>query len=153
MSAPSIDKMQVTVDEFARYEDAERAVDYLADHKFAVEHLTIVGCDLRFIEKVFGRVTWARVIASGLGAGLWLGLLIGLLLSIWTDSASRAISVILGSAAYGAIFIAIFAAIAYALMGGRHDYVSRSQVVAGRYELVAEPAWAERAREALAALH
>ena len=33
---------------FNRYEDAERAVDVLADQGFRVEHVAIVGRDLEF---------------------------------------------------------------------------------------------------------
>ena len=42
---------------FSSYADAQRAVDYLSDEDFPVEHLTIVGSDLRQVERVTGRLT------------------------------------------------------------------------------------------------
>ena len=141
---------QVTVAEYAQYIDAERAVDYLSDHRYPVEHLTVVGCDLRLIEKVIARLNWGRAAAGGLATGVWIGLFVGLLLAIWTDSTSSSFAVIAGSTAYGAVFGAVFSLAAYALTGGRHDYLSHSQIVPSKYELLADVDYAEQARSALA---
>lgn len=143
---------QVKIGEYTRYEDAERAVDLLADRKFPVEYLTLVGCDLRLVERVMGRLSWGRVALSGLGTGAWIGLLVGLLVSVWATSTTGAFAVMLGSAGYGALFGAAFALIAYALMRGRHDYVSSRQIVPSRFELLATPEHADRARDMLAEL-
>ena len=43
---------------YATYEEAQRAVDYLADQSFPVEDVTIVGVDLMLVERVLGRLTW-----------------------------------------------------------------------------------------------
>jgi hypothetical protein len=144
---------QVMVAEYARYEDAERAVDYLSDRKYPVEHLTVVGCDLRLVETVIARLSWGRAAIGGLATGAWIGLFVGLLVAIWTDSTSDALVVIAGSTAYGAIFGGVFALLAYAATGGRHDYLSRSQIVPRKYELQADADFAERARSTLADLH
>ena len=37
------------------YADAQKAVDYLADEKFAVQNLAIVGTELKSVERVLGR--------------------------------------------------------------------------------------------------
>jgi hypothetical protein len=153
MTAQVQPNAQVMVEEYLRYEDAERAVDHLADRKYPVEHLTVVGCDLRLVETVIARLTWGRVALGGVATGAWIGLFVGLLLAIWTDSTSDGLAVIAGSTAYGAIFGTVFALFAYALTGGRHDYLSRSQIVPRKYELLADPDYAERARSALADLH
>ena len=58
---------QVKIDEYTRYEEAEGAVDLLADPKFPVEYLSLVGCDRRIVERVLGRLGWGRVALSGLG--------------------------------------------------------------------------------------
>ena len=71
------------------YEQAQAAVDYLSDEKFPVENVTIIGTDLRMIEKVTGRLTLGRAIAAGAAGGAWWGLFVGLLLGIFsTDGAA-----------------------------------------------------------------
>lgn len=144
---------QVKIEEYTRYEDAERAVDRLADQKFPVESLTLVGCDLRLVERVMGRLSWGRAALSGLGTGAWIGLFVGLLLSVWASSTTSGLAIMLGSAGYGAAFGLAFALLAYGFMRGRHDYVSTSQIVPGRFELLATPENADRARSMLAQLH
>ena len=68
-----------------RYEDAQRAVDFLSDHEFPVENCMIVGTDLRQVERVTGRLTTGRVAVGGLLSGVWLGLFVGLVLSFFVD--------------------------------------------------------------------
>ena len=50
---------------FERYEEAQRAVDYLSDEKFPVERVAIVGEGLRLVEQVTGRLTWWRATVKG----------------------------------------------------------------------------------------
>src|SRR4051794_1760726 len=76
----------VQVGSYDRYEQAQAAVDYLSDEKFAVENVTIIGSDLRQIEKVTGRLTWGRVLGAGAAGGAWWGLFVGLLLGIFSSS-------------------------------------------------------------------
>ena len=54
---------------YATYEEAQRAVDHLADSDFPVRDVTIVGVDLMLVERVIGRLTWGRVLASGAASG------------------------------------------------------------------------------------
>jgi hypothetical protein len=49
-----------TVKTTTSYREAERAVDWLSDHGFAVEDVAIVGTGLRYVEQVGGRVTTGR---------------------------------------------------------------------------------------------
>ena len=68
-----------------RYEDAQKAVDFLSDEGFPVENVLIVGTELRQVERVTGRLTWGRVLSAGAASGAWLGLLIGLILSLFSE--------------------------------------------------------------------
>ena len=54
----------VQVGSYDSYEQAQAAVDYLADEKFAVENVTIIGTDLRMVEKVTGRLSRGRAIGA-----------------------------------------------------------------------------------------
>jgi hypothetical protein len=139
------------VGSYATYEEAQRAVDHLADADFPVRDVTIVGVDLMLVERVIGRLTWGRVLLSGAASGAWFGLFVGLLLSLFSPT-SGSFGPILVGLACGVVFGAVFAAVTYGAMRGRRDFQSVSQLVAGRYDVLCQPRNAEKARELLAKL-
>lgn len=135
------------VGSFDSYTDAQAAVDKLSDMEFPVSQLTIVGVDLMEVERVTGRLTWGRVIGGGALSGAWLGVFFGLLLSIlglgfWTP-------MLLG-VVMGAIFGIVLAVVPYAFSQGRRDFVSSTEIVAGRYDVLCEPEHAVQARDEIA---
>ena len=136
------------VGSFATYAEAQQAVDYLADNSFPVEDVTIVGVDLMLVERVIGRLTWGRVLASGAASGIWMGLFVGALLAYFNNNVG---ALIVGVVA-GVLFSVVFAALSYSLTRGRRDFTSSSQLVAGRYDVLSQPRNAERARSMLAEL-
>jgi hypothetical protein len=140
----------VQVGSFGSYEQAQAAVDYLSDEKFPVENVTIIGSDLRQVERVTGRLTWGRALAAGAAGGAWWGLFVGLLLGIFAVEAGAWISSILLGLLIGLLFGALFAAIGYAASRGQRDFTSTSTIVAGRYDVMCNPARAEEARALLA---
>ncbi|WP_448625535.1 general stress protein [Geodermatophilus sp. URMC 64] len=140
----------VQVGSYDSYEQAQAAVDYLSDEKFAVENVTIIGSDLRMIEKVTGRLTMGRAVAAGAAGGAWWGLFVGLLLGIFSDSGTAWIGSVLTGLAIGLVFGAVFGAMGYAATRGRRDFTSTSQIVASRYDVMCNPAHAEEARALLA---
>jgi hypothetical protein len=140
------------VGSYATYEEAQRAVDHLADSDFPVRDVTIVGVDLMLVERVIGRLTWGRVLISGAASGAWFGLFVGLLLSLVTPGANASLAPILLGLGFGVVFGLIFAAVTYGLSRGRRDFQSVSQLVAGRYDVLCQPRNAEKARELLAKL-
>lgn len=131
------------------YVDAQRAVDYLSDQHFPVEHSAIVGTDLKLVESVSGRMNYGKAALSGLFSGLWFGLLIGLIFGIFTVAPGAWISAIIGGLVLGAVFGAIFGLVAHATTGGRRDFASVSQLVAGRYDVMVDTEYAEQARQLL----
>jgi hypothetical protein len=130
------------------YPDAQRAVDFLADHDFPVSNVTIVGTDLRSIERVTGRLTRGKVAAAGAISGVWLGLFVGLALSLIDNQGSLGI---LATMPLGAAFGLIWSQIGYAAAtrGGARDFSSISQIVATRYEVLVEHHYADQARAIL----
>lgn len=133
---------------FDKYDDAQRAVDYLSDHGFPVENVLIVGTELKQLERVTGRLTTGRVLLGGALSGLWLGLFVGLVFSLF-ESDVQPLAVILSTMLYGAIFGLVWAFIGYKLAGGKRDFTSVSQVVATKYEVLAEHKVAEQGRQLL----
>lgn len=140
----------VQVASYDSYERAQAAVDHLSDEKFPVENVTIIGSDLRQIEQVLGRMTTARAIGAGAAAGAWWGLFVGLLLGILSVDGAGWIGSVLTGLLIGLVFGALFGWMGYAATQGKRDFTSTSRIVAGRYDVMCNPAHAEQARELLA---
>jgi hypothetical protein len=132
------------------YQAAQRAVDHLADNNFPVQGVTIVGVEPMLVERVDGRLTWSRVLGAGAASGAWLGLFIGLLLSLFTTGAGP-LPILVGLVS-GVGFGLASVALKYGATKGQRDFVSHSQLVARRYDVLSQPRTAERGRGMLAAL-
>ncbi|MCZ7417371.1 MULTISPECIES: general stress protein [unclassified Streptomyces] len=137
-----------TVASFDTYGEAQAAVDRLSDAKFPVEHLDIIGTDLRTVERVTGRFTKGSAAAAGAATGAWFGLFIGLLVGLFTTGPVW-LGLILGGVLIGAVWGAVFGFASHAATGGRRDFASEQSLVASRYDLVARGGHAEEARRAL----
>ena len=135
---------------YERYEDAQKAVDFLSDHEFPVENCMIVGTELKQVERVTGRLTTGRVAIGGILSGVWMGLFVGLIFSLFGEGS--ALGIILSTALFGALFGLIWALVGYAATRGRRDFTSVSQVVATRYEVLVEHKYAADGRELLATM-
>ena len=134
---------------YAQYEQAQGVVDYLSDSGFPVETVSIVGADLRLVERVTGRLTRGKAALAGALSTGWLGLLLGLFVGLFAESGTA----LLGLALYGAIFGAVFGAVlgfaAHAATGGRRDFSSTTGLAATRYEVLVEQSQAQEAERLL----
>jgi hypothetical protein len=135
---------------YDKYEDAQKAVDFLSDHEFAVENCMIVGTELKQVERVTGRLTTGRVALGGLLSGVWMGLFIGLVFSFF--GTGNGLAVIVATVAFGALFGVIWALVGYAATRGQRDFSSVSRIVATRYEVLVEHKLAAQGRELLTQL-
>ncbi|MCO7220519.1 general stress protein [Klenkia sp. PcliD-1-E] len=143
----------VQVGTYPDYAQAQRAVDYLSDEHFPVENVQIVGTDLRSVEQVVGRLTYGRAAGAGAASGAWFGLFVGLLLGIFAPDGSSWISSVLTGLVIGVVFGALFGVAGYAATRGRRDFASTGQkILAGRYDVLCNPQFAEDARAHLARL-
>jgi len=132
------------------YVEAQKAVDFLSDEGFPVQHVSIVGSDLRMVENVTGRLTRGRAAAAGAASGAWFGLFVGILLALFTAEGQSTLGLVLAGVLYGLVFGAIFGFTGHALTGGKRDFISRSKIVSSRYEISCVWAEADRGREVLA---
>lgn len=130
------------------YAEAQKAVDYLADQKFEVQNLAIVGTDLKSVERVLGRRNWGTVLNQGLMSGISTGLLVALVMLIFIRPPSI-VALLLVSLAIGIVLGIGFAAAAYAMSRGKRDFTSVTQTVATKYEVFCEHKVAAQAREML----
>jgi hypothetical protein len=133
---------------YGSYADAQKAVDFLADSKFEVQNLAIVGTDLKSVERVLGRRNWGTVITQGMQSGISTGLLVGLVMLIFIRPSSILL-LLLASLAIGILLGVGFNAAAYAMSRGRRDFTSVTQTIATKYEVLCEHKVAAQAREML----
>jgi len=158
MSTPRLSKQAqqaptgISIATYDAYADAQRAVDFLSDSEFPVQHVTIVGNGLRMVERVTGRLTQNRVALGGAAGGAWWGLFIGLVLLLFSSDSQQtsATLLVLLTVLVGGVFGAIFALIGYAATRGQRDFTSTSSVVATSYDVLCAPAHADAARQLLA---
>jgi hypothetical protein len=133
------------------YEEAQQVVDRLSDRGFQVETLSIVGADLRLVERVTGRLTTGKAAVAGALSGGWFGLFFGLFIGLFADSGTAFIALVLYGLLLGAAFGAIFGWAAHRSTGGRRDFSSTAALAATRYDVLVEPAHAAEAERLLAA--
>jgi hypothetical protein len=148
-----------TVATYETREDAQAAVDRLANREFPIEQLDIVGSDIKLVERVTGRLTRGRLARAGAASGVWTGLLAGLLFSLFAPGGA-ALAIIVSAAAIGAAGgagLALLARSTASSAGGAGrgaatplgQFATMRMFVAGRYDLVARNGLAEQARAKL----
>lgn len=150
MNIPAIPVVPVGTEiaSFENYAEAAKAVDTLADANFAVENLTIVGTDLKLVERVIGKLSWGRIALGGALSGLMFGGMFGLMMMLFMEGTPWQVPV--SWMVMGAIIGAITYAALYAMQGGQRDFASTGRnTVATRYGLQCKP---EKAAEATAIL-
>jgi hypothetical protein len=138
---------KVVLGTYSTHEAAQHAVDILAEHKFPVEHVTIVGTGLKLEERILGRWTFGRALLTGAGTGAWIGLLIGIIFWIVTP---WVIGALITAIILGIVFGAIFSAVAYLMQ--KRTFMSAPSVVADRYDILVDAEFAEESRRLLAAV-
>ncbi|MEV7972567.1 general stress protein [Cellulomonas sp. NPDC089187] len=134
-----------TVASYGTYLEAQRAVDHLSDRQFPVQLVTIVGTDLKMVERVTGRLSYPRVALSGFLSGVWFGLFIGLLFMLTSNS----LGILLVAMFVGGGFGLLFGVVSYAITGGKRDFTSQSQIVASQYAVLCAVEKAHEARNLL----
>jgi hypothetical protein len=132
---------------YATYREAQVAVDLLARSDFPVDQLSIVGSDLKSVERVTGKLSWGRVAVAGAASGAWLGMFFGLLLVIFSSATS--LGFVLAAILIGAGFGMLFGLASYALNRRRRDFTSVMQVIATSYSVIADHELGNRARNLL----
>ncbi|GIJ00366.1 hypothetical protein CLV28_0327 [Sediminihabitans luteus] len=149
LKVPTLPEGQV-IATYTSYLEAQKAVDYMADSRFAVEYVTIVGSDLKMVERVIGRLSYGRVALAGLASGAWFGLFVGLLLTLFGGTSGSAIGgVIITAIVLGAGFGMLFGVLSFAMSGRKRDFTSSSQIVASEYSILCAPEKAGEARQVL----
>lgn len=125
---------------FDDYANAERVVDALSDEGFPVEHLRVVAHDLRWVEQVTGRRTFATAAAGAALTGAVVGAAFGFVFGLfsWVEPLLSALALAVYGALLGALLGAAFGVITHWMSAGRRDFSSVRSVVADHYDVVAD---------------
>lgn len=136
-----------TIVTYDTYERAQTAVEALIRAEIPAQAVSVVGTDLRSVERITARLTWGRVAVGGAISGGWFGLFLGVLLFLWGPAPS--LGLLAASVLIGAGAGMTFQLVTYGMTRRRRDFLSVMQVVASRYAIVVEPASAAQARSVL----
>jgi hypothetical protein len=131
------------------YAEAQNTVDRLAHADYAITDIAIVGRDLVTVERVTGRLTYARVALRGVMNGAWFGLFMSLMFSVLSETSSNTI-VLPAVVAIGAGIGMLISLAVYSLRRRRHDFSSVQKVLATRYEVLVPAGTLTAAKNALA---
>ena len=142
---PELPKGDV-ISTYDHYADAMHAVDRLARADFPVNAVSILGNDIRSVERVTGKLSYGRVALMGALSGAYLGLFLGLLLFLFQPENEGIAGLFLAAIVIGAGFGMLFGVLSYAMTRNRRDFSSVMQFVATRYDLITAPELIGRAR-------
>ena len=136
---------------YSSYRDAEGAVDYLADRNFPVEHVAIVGRDIKFVEQVTGRTSWGDAALKGVLTGGIVGLLIGWLFWAfnWFDPIVTPGWLVFDGLWFGVVVGGLFGLAVHAITRGRRDFASFPTLQAERFEVLVDDELADEAARLL----
>lgn len=132
---------------YSTYSQAREQVDRLAGTDFPVSAVSIVGKDLRVVERVRGRLDYGQVALGAAVRGLLFGAMIGVFLLLLDPTGGW--MQVLTSALLGVAVWMIFGVVGFAARKGRHGFASTQSVVPGGYDLVVAFEHAARARQEL----
>jgi hypothetical protein len=139
-----------TIASYSSYAEAERAIDWLSDHGFAVERSAIVGTGLRSVEQVTGPMNEGRAAKIGAAQGALVGALFALLFGIFFTG-PQFVKLLVFALVVGGLFGALSGVLfQYADSGGQRDFVSAANIEADRYEVQVDEEAADEALRVLA---
>lgn len=116
------------------YLEAQLIVDHLAKADFPVAQVSILGNDLKSVERVTRKLSWSRAAVEGALSGAWFGLFLGLLFSFVTPALTTGLFV--AAILIGAAFGLFFRLVTYAINRRNRDFDSTKQVLASNYQVL-----------------
>ena len=130
------------------YLEAQERVDHLAKADFPVGKVSIVGNDLKSVERVTRKLSWNRAAIEGALSGAWFGLFIGVVLTFFSPVINWGF--FLAAILIGAAFGMLFRLVSYGISRRSRDFESVNQVLASNYQVIVDPELVDKARDALA---
>jgi hypothetical protein len=141
--------------EFASYQLATEFVNKLIDGDFTAAKISIVGSDLKLVERVRGRLGYGRIALGGALTGIWIGLLIAILFGAGIEvTADNQINYVpeqfIAALVIGIGIGMLINILRFSFSKNRRNFVSAPISVAQNYQVIVPNEDADAAREALA---
>lgn len=143
---PTIPSGEV-VGSYETYEAAQSAVDRLVRADFPLGDVSIVGSNLKSVERVTGKMNAGRAALSGLLSGVMLGIFVGLLALILMPESGIAALIPIMLVAIG--FSVLWSLIGFMMNPAKKEFTSAMQILAAHFDIVVTPTLAGRARQTL----
>lgn len=135
------------VGSYETYEAAQSAVDRLVRADFPLRDVSIVGSNLKSVERVTGKMNAGRAALSGLLSGIMLGIFVGLLALILMPDSGIAALIPIMLVAVG--FSVLWSLIGFMMNPAKKEFTSAMQILAAHFDVVVTPSLAGRARQTL----
>jgi predicted lipid-binding transport protein (Tim44 family) len=125
---------------YSTYQEAERAVDHLADQGFPVQKVAIIGRGMRLVERVIGRMGYGEAALHGAATGALPGVLVGWIFGLlnWLNPVVSGLLLALYGLIFGAVVGALLGMLLHAAQGGRRNFASVRSMEPSRYDVVVE---------------
>ncbi len=132
------------------YPEAQAIVDRLAKAEFPVAQLSIVGNDLKTVERVTRKLSWTRAALEGALSGAWFGLFVAVVFTFFTPVEKINWGIFGAAILIGAAAGMLFRLVSYGISRRSRDFESTNQVLASNYQVLVAPDKLTEAQEALA---
>lgn len=132
------------------YPEAQEIVDRLAKGEFDVSNVSIVGNDLKTVERVTGKLSYGKAALSGAANGAFIGLFFGLMFTLFATDLGNSLRLVAAVFLMTAGLGVIVGLVTYAFTRRRRDFSSTQQVLASNYQIIVPPDLAARAQQVLA---
>lgn len=123
------------VADFTQYEEAVAYVEKLVSNGFPAGFIAIVGTDVRTVERVRGKLSYARVALNGAITGSWMGLIFGFLFGDAAATEMNIASPLTASIMIGAGLGILFNVLRLSMMKSKRQFISQSSVIALKYQV------------------
>jgi len=133
---------------YETYAEAQAVVDRLAKGDFTVADLSIIGNDLKTVERVTRKLSWNRAALEGALSGAWFGLFVGLLLTFFSPTINW--GVFIAALLIGGVAGMFFRLVSYGISRRSRDFDSQTQVLASNYQVLVAGEHLAKARDVLA---
>ena len=127
--------------ELSTHAEASALVSKLVAAEFPAREISILGLDVKMVERVRGRLGYGRIALSGAIAGSWIGMLFAILFGVGLtssggDSVGFAAEQFIAAIVIGIGLGIIANIVRFSLSSAKPGYVSASFPIAQRYQVI-----------------
>jgi hypothetical protein len=139
------------VGQFKNYGEAVKVVEKLVENGFPARLISIIGSDLKTVERLKGKLGFGRVALSGAVTGSWIGLFFGLVFGATSTTEQVVITNLSAGIVIGAGVGMLLNVIRFSLTRNKRSFISSQAVVAKKYDVIVPAGQLSDAKKAIKA--